>query len=115
MSNAIDNFEKLLAAGQDSALLRFGLGVAYHKAGDAGRALEHLACAVRMDSDYSAAWKAYGKALADAGRPREAMEAYRQGIAVAEAKGDIQAAREMSVFLKRLHKAEGQETPKNGG
>ncbi len=103
--SAIENFEKLLAAGQDSALLRFGLGVAYQKEGEAERAIEHLARAVEMDSSYSAAWKAYGRALADAGRRQEAMDAYEKGIAVAQEKGDIQAAREMSVFLKRLRKA----------
>ncbi len=111
MSNAIENFEKLLAAGQDSALLRFGLGVAYQKAGDVDRAVEHLARAVEMDSGYSAAWKAYGKALAEAGRAAEAMDAYRRGIAAAETRGDIQAAREMSVFLKRLQKARESGNP----
>jgi hypothetical protein len=40
----------------------------------------------------------------DAGRDSEALEAYRSGIAVAEAKGDKQAAREMSVFARRLEK-----------
>jgi len=43
-----------------------------------------------------------GKALAAAARPAEAQEAYRQGIAAAERKGDVQAAKEMKVFLKRL-------------
>ena len=104
--NPIENLEKLLAAGQDNALLRFGLGAAYHKAGDAETAAVHLARAVEMDPGYSAAWKAYGKALAELGRREEAMQAYREGIAAAETRGDIQAAREMSVFLKRLEKAQ---------
>ena len=33
------------------------------------------------------------------------MQAYESGIAVAEARGDKQAAKEMHVFLRRLHKA----------
>lgn len=101
----IENLEALLAAGQDGALLRFSLGTAYLKAGDAQRALDHLNQAVAQDPHYSAAWKAYGKALSEAGRPEQAMDAYRSGIAVAETKGDIQAAKEMRVFLKRLQKA----------
>ena len=33
-----------------------------------------------------------------------ALDAYRQGIAVAETKGDKQAAREMAVFARRIEK-----------
>ncbi len=39
----------------------------------------------------------------------QAVAAYEQGIAVATAKGDVQAAREMAVFARRLRqKAPGQ-------
>ena len=102
--NVIDNFEKMLAAGQDNTLLRFGLGQAYLNEGQADRAIEHLRAALGHDQDYSAAWKLLGKALAEEGEIEAAMEAYEKGIAAAEQKGDIQAAKEMKVFLKRLHK-----------
>ena len=36
-----------------------------------------------------------------------AVAAYEHGIRVAETKGDIQAAKEMNVFLRRLQKAAG--------
>lgn len=97
-------FEALLAAGKDSALLRFGLGSHYLKAGDAMRAAGHLRAAVAQDPAYSAAWKLLGKALAAAGDASGAAEAYRSGIAAAEKRGDKQAAREMAVFLRRLEK-----------
>jgi len=100
----IDNFEKMLASGQDSALLRYGLGNAYHKAGDPTRACRHLAEAVRQDPDYSAAWKAYGRLLVEMNNLDAAIAAFEQGIKVAEHKGDIQAAKEMKVFLKRALK-----------
>lgn len=103
----IANLEGLLAKGQDTALLRFSLGGAYFKQGDFARAAEHLAAAVAMDPQYSAAWKLYGRALADSGRPQQALEAFDRGIEVAEDKGDIQAAKEMRVFRKRAHKALG--------
>jgi predicted Zn-dependent protease len=108
--NAMDpaqRFEALLAAGKDSALLRFSLGMHYLAGGDAARAAGHLRRAVEQDPDYSAAWKLLGKALADAGDAGGAMCAYRDGIAAAQRRGDKQAGKEMAVFLKRLEKSAG--------
>jgi Tfp pilus assembly protein PilF len=105
--NAAERFEALLASGKDNALLRFGLGNEYLKASEFARAAEHFRAAVAHDPDYSAAWKLLGKALAQAGREAEAAQAYRSGIEAAERRGDKQAAREMTVFLKRLEKAGG--------
>lgn len=106
MPSAAD-FEKILAAGRDDALLRFSLGSAYLKEGEPARAAEHLRRAVVHDPKYSAAWKLLGRALADAEAWQDALAAYRQGIAVAEARGDVQAAKEMSVFARRIEKALG--------
>ncbi len=102
--SAIDNFEAMLAQGRDNALLRFSLGNEYLKQGDAARAAEHLRRAVEHDTQYSAAWKLLGKALTDSAAWSEALAAYRQGIAVAEARGDKQAAKEMGVFVRRIEK-----------
>lgn len=101
----VDALEKMLAAGNDSAMLRFTLGKAYLDRGETSRAIGHLREAVRLDSQYSAAWKWLGRALAAAERNDEAMHAFREGIAVASAKGDKQASREMQVFMRRLEKA----------
>jgi predicted Zn-dependent protease len=101
----IENLEALLARGQDSALLRYSLGNEYLKVGQNEKAIEHLAEAVRQDPGYSAAWKLFGKALIAGGRPLEALDAFDRGIETAEAKGDIQAAKEMRVFRKRAQKA----------
>jgi Tfp pilus assembly protein PilF len=103
----VDNLETLLAAGKDTPLLRFSLGNEYLKMGQAVRAVDHFSKAVAEDPAYSAAWKGYGRALVEAGRPRDALEAYRRGIEVAQAKGDIQAAREMTVFARRIEKQLG--------
>jgi hypothetical protein len=62
---------------------------------------------VAKDPLYSAAWKALGKALADAGRNDEALEAYRQGVEAAKRKGDKQAEKEMTVFARRLERQRG--------
>ena len=109
--NPVERFEALLAAGKDSPLLRFSLGMQYQKAGDAARAVEHLRSAVAQDPGYSAAWKLLGKSLAESGDADGAIEAYRRGIEAAERKGDKQAAKEMQVFLRRLEKASGEAPP----
>jgi len=103
MSALTDRLEAMLAAGEDSALLRFSLGNAW-LAADPARAAEHLQRAVEIDPGYSAAWKILGKALDAAGRSDAAISVYEQGTDVAERKGDKQAAREMQVFLRRLLK-----------
>ena len=100
----IDKLEKMLADGRDNALLRFSLGNEYSKLGQFDQAAAHLQHAVVHDPNYSAAWKLLGKALNEAGRLPEALTAYQSGIAVAEKKGDKQAAKEMAVFAKRIEK-----------
>ncbi len=101
----IENLEGMLAQGRDSALLRYGLGHEYLKRGDPRLAVTHFRQAVALDAQYSAAWKLLAQALAESGAVKEAAETYRRGIEVAQARGDIQAAKEMQVFLRRLEKA----------
>jgi tetratricopeptide (TPR) repeat protein len=103
----ISDLEKLLGTPRDGPLLRYSLGLQYTKAGDLPRALEHLAEAVARDPQYSAAWKALGRALTDAGRGEEALQAYRSGIEAAQKKGDKQAEKEMRVFARRLEGKRG--------
>jgi predicted Zn-dependent protease len=107
----VERFEALLAAGKDSALLRFGLGSHYLNAADAARAATHLRAAVAQDKDYSAAWKLLGKALGECGDRAGAIGAYREGIEAAGRRGDKQAAKEMTVFLRRLEKGGEKRSP----
>ncbi|HUG77892.1 MAG TPA: tetratricopeptide repeat protein [Burkholderiales bacterium] len=100
----ISSLEKLLGTPRDGALLRYSLGLEYAKAGEPQRAVEHLREALARDPLYSAAWKALGKTLAEAGLPGEALEAFRKGIEAAQRKGDRQAEKEMTVFARRLEK-----------
>jgi len=106
-SPALASFERMLAAGKDSALLRYSIAAEHMKAEAPADALPHLERALEMDAHYTAAWKLYGKALAQAGRDADALAAYRQGIAVARERGDRQAEKEMTVFARRIEKAAG--------
>lgn len=104
-SQQIINLLKLVGTPRDGALLRFSLGSEYLKSADYEAAVAHLRAAVEKDPGYSAAWKLLGRALAENGREEEALASYRRGIEVAEKKGDKQAAKEMTVFARRLEKS----------
>jgi predicted Zn-dependent protease len=106
-ANLIGNLEKLLGTPRDGALLRYSLGSEYLKAGERERGIDQLREAVSRDPQYSAAWKALGRALADAGRDGEACAAYDSGIRAARARGDRQAEKEMAVFARRLERRRG--------
>ena len=103
-SAVIANLHKLIGTPRDGALLRFSLGSEYLKSGDLRNAQLQLGEAVARDPGYSAAWKLLGRALAEDAQPQAALDAWRQGIAVAENKGDKQAAKEMAVYARRIEK-----------
>ena len=109
MSTPLENFLAMLDKGRDAPLLRFSLGNEYMKLNEPAAAAEHLRHAVMLDPNYSAAWKLLGKALAESHALPQALSAYQKGIAVAEARGDKQAAKEMTVFAKRIEKQLGSE------
>ncbi|TRX73821.1 tetratricopeptide repeat protein [Pseudomonas mangiferae] len=101
----LDSLENLLAKGTDNALLRFGLGKGYLDAGDNARAAQHLGRCVEQDPTYSAAWKLLGKALLAAGDRDGARSAWARGLDAARDRGDKQAEKEMTVFLRKLERA----------
>jgi Tfp pilus assembly protein PilF len=103
-ASPLSSLLEMLAAGRDDALLRFSVGNEYLKSGDASAAAEHLRIAIKHDRNYSAAWKLLGRALEASEATEDALAAYREGIRVAEARGDKQAAKEMTVFARRLER-----------
>lgn len=104
MASLIDNLRQQRGGPRDGALLRFSLGNALLGEGDATTAIEELARALAFDPTYSAAWKLLGKACLDAGQTDAAADAWRRGITAASQRGDKQAEKEMTVFLRRLEK-----------
>ncbi|MFV0454723.1 MAG: tetratricopeptide repeat protein [Pseudomonas sp.] len=101
----LESLEKMLAQGMDNPMLRFGLGKGYLDAGDAEKAAAHLQRCVELDARYSAAWKLLGKALQSIGDLEGARTAWEKGLVAAQAHGDKQAEKEMTVFLRKLDKA----------
>jgi predicted Zn-dependent protease len=103
----IDALEKMLAAGRDSAMLRFTLGAACARQGRQAEAIDHLSEAVRQDPSYSAAWQALGRAREATGDEEGALDSYRRGLEAANGKGDMQVVRALQVFIRRLEKRRG--------
>ncbi len=103
----IANLRSQCGGPRDGALLRYALGNALLEADDAAAAVEEFRHALRFDARYSAAWKLLGKACLAADDREAAAEAWRQGIVVAQARGDKQAEKEMGVFLRRLEREGG--------
>ena len=101
----IERLERMLEAGRDDAMLRFGLGSALFNAGRLEEAAGHLEKCIEQDPDYSAAYKLLGRAWFQLGRHDQAVAVFEAGLPVAAAKGDKQSGREMEVFMKKARNA----------
>ena len=96
--------EAMLAAGNETSLLRFTLGKSYVESEAFETARTHLERAVALDPQYSVAWKFLGKACMGLDDHAGARDAWSKGLACAQEKGDSQVVKELTVFLRRLDK-----------
>ncbi|HBG30384.1 MAG TPA: hypothetical protein DDW98_07130 [Gammaproteobacteria bacterium] len=97
-----ETLEARLAGGQDDAMLRLSLAQLHLRGSDWAAARDHAVACLGHDPGQAAASKVLGKALEALGDTPGAAAAYRAGIGRARAGGQIQTAREMEVFLRRL-------------
>ena len=104
-AQSIDQLRALCGGPRDGALLRFALGSALLANREPAAAALELRCATQFDPRYSAAWKLLGRALVEAGDPAAARDAWNDGVAAAKRVGDVQAQKEMQVFLRRLERS----------
>lgn len=94
--------ERLLATGRDSALLRMGLALAYHRCEDYKVARMHVEQALVFDPDFAAAGRLKGLIALACGDAVGAIAAFADALAVAQRRGDYQLAKELAVRLRRL-------------
>lgn len=104
IQDKIKQLQDLLKQNPQNALMHYTLGVEYVRSAKLDEAILSFWEAIRLQPDYSAAYRELGKALIKRHAHQEAAEVFDKGIAVAEEKGDIQTAKEMRVFLKRISK-----------
>ncbi|MFA9460146.1 tetratricopeptide repeat protein [Thiohalorhabdus sp. Cl-TMA] len=103
-TDKLNAFLGMLEQGQDGPLLRYSIGLEYLNADDPQRAAEHLEKCLEQDPGYSAAYKALAQAQDGLGAAAACRSTLENGVAHAEERGDMQAKKEMEVFLKRLDK-----------
>ncbi len=99
---ALGRLRAMCGGPRDGTLLRMAIANALLAQNDAQAAISELREALRFDPGYSAAWKLLAKTLAAGGDVAAAIDAYQSGIAAAIQRGDKQAEKEMTVFLRRL-------------
>jgi Tfp pilus assembly protein PilF len=117
--DAVDLLRALLQIETGSPVLWNTLGTVLSDQGEARQATVFFEEAIRLDPGFAKA--RYNRAnvrqplgdlegaLADIEAWDDALLAYRQGIAVAEARGDKQAAKEMGVFARRIEARSSQD------
>lgn len=92
----------MIAQGRDSYEARLAAGQARLKRGELEQAIAHLERACEQGPERSMAWQELGRARLESGDEDGARVAWKEGIAVAEANGDKQAEKVMTVWLRRL-------------
>lgn len=98
----VETYRKLVELDPGDPMSHYTLGTAYEDARRLTEAESHLREAVRLDSEYSAAFLALGRVQRDAGKLDAARETFTRGIDVADANGDLQPRAWMNKFLGQL-------------
>ena len=98
----ISMFKQVLEIDPIDQVANFGLGSVYHDLKRYEEALPPLQTVVKEYKDYSAAYVLLGKTMEKLSRQDEAIQTYREGIAVASKKGDLMPLKEMQQKLNQL-------------
>jgi Tfp pilus assembly protein PilF len=95
----------MVGTPRDSALLRVTLANALILEEQTIEAEQQLMQATKMDPAYTAAWKQLGKVRLSLEDKEGARKAWRSGLDAARENGDIQAEKELGVFIRRLDRS----------
>ncbi len=96
-----------IRAEPDDPVGYYVLGMEYAKLQRHLDAIDAFEKALRILPDYAAAYRELGKSLKEAGRRKEAEEAWGTGVVVAQERKDTQTLKELLVLLKRLKEPQG--------
>jgi Tfp pilus assembly protein PilF len=97
-----EQIEAMLRDGAEDGFLRYCLAMEYKSEGNVEQAVACFRELLRQTPDYVPGYMQLGQLLNQMGHEDEARIVYRDGIAVAQNKGDTHAAGEMAGFLTML-------------
>lgn len=98
----IERFKKVIELDPNDVLGYFSLGNAYLDAYKKDLARQTFEKAVQVDPEHSSSYYGLGQAWEALGNQAKAVEIYKQGIAVADKKGDMMTQRKMEARLRTL-------------
>jgi folate-binding protein YgfZ len=96
-------FYQVLEIDPDDTLAHYGLGSILVERQDWNKAIDHLEKVISVDSKYSVAYLALGKAQKAMGKKEEARKTWTEGIKVAASKGDLMPANQMQQEIESLY------------
>src|SRR5947209_5766381 len=86
-SSRLDALKAMAEKKPDDAMIHYGLGMEYRKAGETQGAVDAFRTVVRVNPDYTAAYQELGSLLVELGETNEAQHIFELGIAVADRTG----------------------------
>jgi len=101
-SERMKSLQTMLQKEPDDLFLLYAIALEHKKAGDFADALRYLQDVVKRDALYCVAYQQAAQVHELAGDSQAAKNAYRDGIAAAQRKGDLHAKEEMESALGML-------------
>lgn len=98
-SERMQTLRQMLEKSPDDTFLLYAIALEHKKHSDFPQALEYLNRVLEKDPTYAVAYHQAGLVHELAGDMESARKAYRDGMAVAERKGDLHAKEEMHAAL----------------
>ena len=107
MSNQsrLDALKAMSEKKPNDAMVHYGLGTEYRKAGDQAAAADAFRVVIRANPDYTAAYQELGSILVELGDAGEAARVLREGVAVADRTGAWKPREHMKRLLEGLGNA----------
>lgn len=98
----VEELLELLQDDPDDYMLHYGLGMEYLRAERLSEAVESFEQAIRLQPDYSVAYRELARSLLRLNRPDRARPILVKGKEVAVAKSDLQVIKDIEKLLREL-------------
>jgi folate-binding protein YgfZ len=98
-------FEQVLQIDSEDLLANYGAGSCYVALGEPEKALAFLKRALAVKPTHTVAYLSLAEAYENLSKTSEAVQTYKEGIAVASKRGDLAPMQEMQLRLARLESA----------